>query len=507
MTAGALLKQRHVVPRWRPLRATVSSGELAMPSQAITAAPRRLSEELVRRLEAWRLQPDIMTAAEVLETALVDGHPEEAVRPARFLLEPRFNAAPLVREQAIRLLREINEGTLSSERSNPRSSVARWRSATRATPQDPHAWVKLALAYVTIGKDKPALRAMGVALTLAPHDRHVLRSASRLFLHRHDAERAHDLLRTNSATPSDPWLIAGEIALAWLAERSPRFFKAGVNMVEDSGMRPRQLSELASAIGTEHLMEGNKKARRLFRSSLIDPTGNSLAQAEWASSRITGIIDPTIIDRSEDSVEARVLQAYWLGDFREVINRSRAWYCEEPYSSRAPVAGSFAAITIEDYESALQFCDDGLKRNPDQPILKNNRAYALIATGRPEEAVQLIASVRSSSDGDWAAMATATEGFREMRYGDRKYGAALYRQAIEYFARTNPFSEANARAYFAVEAARGELPDAAQVLEEARAASKRVPLLKEAPVLLERAERWMMVVAHRSGRASLAGIG
>jgi hypothetical protein len=116
--------------------------------------------------------------------------------------------------------------------------------------------------------------------------------------------------------------------------------------------------------------------------------------------------------------------------------------------------------------------DVRIGRNSDQAILKNNRAFALIATDRPAEAVSLIASVRASSDATTAATGTATSGFLEMRFGDREYGVNLYRDVIAYFKRSNnAVAEAGALAYFAVEAARAELSNAPQILEEARTAA------------------------------------
>jgi hypothetical protein len=507
MTDGALLRDRHVVPRWRSLGTTVDSGELAMPPKATEASLRNPSNELIRRLEAWRLRSDTVTAAEAVETAIVEGLPDEAVRPARVLLLPGAGATTLVREQAGRLLRELGEESefLGKPEDDPGSgrSIARWRLATRFSPHDPLAWVELALNYVTIGKDKPALRAMAVALELAPHDRHVLRSASRLFLHRRDAEQAHDLLRNNPATRTDPWLMAGEIALSALAERTPRFFKAGVAVVEDSGLRPRHLSELASAIGTVHLKDGNRRARKLFSTSLVDPTGNSLAQAEWANPHLGGLVDPHVLESNKDSVEARVFQAYWKGDFHQIINLCQIWRIEEPYSSRPALSGSAAAIAIEDYAAALRFCDEGLKKNPQQAMLRNNRAYSLIATDRHAEAAHLIASSLASSDSNIVAFTTATLGFLKMRTGDYERGAKLYRDAIAYFRRSNNVvSESCALAHFAMEAARAELPETAQILADARIACKRVPHLKEAPILLARTELWMNAVAHRKGQMS-----
>jgi tetratricopeptide (TPR) repeat protein len=482
-----------------------------MPPAATGVILRNPSAELIRRVEAWQLRPDVLTAAEAVETAIVEGLAAEAIRPAQALLLPGSRATTLVRQQADRLLRELGQkseliGKADGLTSTSSPSIARWRLATHLSPHDPLAWVELALGYVTIGKNKSALRAMAVALQLAPHDRHVLRSAARLFLHRRDAEQAHDLLRNNPATSTDPWLMAGEIALSALAERKPRFFKAGVAFVADSGMRPRHLSELASAIGTVHLKDGNRRARQMFNASLVDPTGNSLAQAEWANPHLGGLVDRHVLERNEDSVEARVFEAYWRGDFREVINRCEAWRLEEPYSSRPCLFGSGAAITIEEYEEALRFCEEGLKKNSEQTILNNNRAYSLVATGQYPEARHLIASCLETSVVNAHAVATATFGFLHMRTGDYLQGAKLYRDAIASFKRSNNLaSESLAWAYFAVEAARAELPEAAQILADARDACKRVRGLPEAPVLLERAELWMKAIAHRKEPTSLVG--
>jgi tetratricopeptide (TPR) repeat protein len=475
------------------------------------AAPLRATHrtELVRRLEAWRLRPDTTSAAEAVETAIVEGLAVEATRPANVLLLPSSQATKLVREQAGRLLRELGQKSEFQSGDHPGSaslSINLWRQATRLSPRDPLAWVELSLGYVTVGKNDSALRAMTVALQLAPHDRHVLRSASRLFLHRRDAEQAHDLLLNNPATRTDPWLMAGEIALSAIAERKPRFFKTGVSFIDDSGMRPRHLSELASAIGTVHLKDGNRKARKLFNASLVDPTGNSLAQAEWATPHLGDLVVPHVLDRNEDSLEARVFQAYWKGDFRKAVDQCESWRVEEPYSSRPTLFGSCAAITIEDFPEALRFCDEGLKKNPEQSILKNNRAYALVATGQYTEGMHLIKSSLANSDGDARALTTATFGFLNMRIGNYEEGTKLYRDAIAYFKHSNNVASENiAWAYFAQEAARADLPEAAQTLAEAKNACKRLSYLRESAILLKRAERWMKATAHRKKQTSLVG--
>ena len=105
---------------------TVRSGELAIPRVATEAVARNPSQELVRRLEAFRRGPDKLTAADLIETAIVEGLPEEAVRAARILLLPRSGATPLLREQAGRLLREVHGESehLGQTEDDPGSPVA-----------------------------------------------------------------------------------------------------------------------------------------------------------------------------------------------------------------------------------------------------------------------------------------------------------------------------------------------------------------------------------------------
>ena len=50
---------------------TVRSGELAIPRVATEAVARNPSQELVWRLQAFRRGPDKLTAADLIETAIV----------------------------------------------------------------------------------------------------------------------------------------------------------------------------------------------------------------------------------------------------------------------------------------------------------------------------------------------------------------------------------------------------------------------------------------------------
>ena len=118
----------------------------------------------------------------------------------------------------------------------------------------------------------------------APSNRFILRSAVRLYVHLDEPDTAHRVLSDSASTPVDPWLVAAEIAVCTLLGRRSRLIKRGRDMLISGHHSTRDTAELASALGTIELeADASKRARRLFGSSLDDPTDNAVAQAVWAT--------------------------------------------------------------------------------------------------------------------------------------------------------------------------------------------------------------------------------
>lgn len=495
MTAQAFPKKRDIVPRWRPAARVAASGELAMPGKPAQDA--RIPEELEARLEAWRSGNDVIAAAELVETAIVEGREKEAERAARSLVREGSEATPLVKKQAALLLERLDPG--ASRQSG--IEIGPLRRHVYRYPADALSWVDLALGYVSHGEKDKAKRAMTVALQLAPADRHVLRSAARMHLHLDDPEQAHDVLRRNAATKFDPWLVAGEIALSSAAGRKPQFFKIGIDMVEDGGFQPLHVSELASAIGTVHLRDGNRRARKLFRTSLVNPTGNSLAQAEWANPHLGGeLVTSRQIDRVIDSGEARAFHAYWQGDFDGVIKICEQWMLEEPFASKPYAAGSSAALTLGEIDLGLRLAQRGLELEPESLLFRNQLAYALIEKGEFPRAAQILrqALIKKQTDDVPAEYLAATASMLSMRLGEIDDGIAGYRAVIATFKRQgNKNMEASAAAYLALEAARAGSTSASELIKQAEDLAKDLHYAPDCKVVLQRAKRWQAAVEHR----------
>jgi hypothetical protein len=161
MNPPAFDTQRRMVPRWRSLATTLQARELGCP---IKADRSKLGDhvtppDLLTRLERWRLTPDLVTAAELVEACIVEGREREAVDAARRLVTIDRNAAPLIREQAAKLLQRTGHGSELTDSDRPnRTLQVSPRFFLKLHPHDPLAWVELALAQTIRGGAKPGTR-------------------------------------------------------------------------------------------------------------------------------------------------------------------------------------------------------------------------------------------------------------------------------------------------------------------------------------------------------------
>ena len=131
--------QRRIVPRWRTLEITLQAGELrTLRKVAEKSDDGTIPPELVKRLERWRADPSLLTAGELVETAIVMGREKEAVRAAQRLLQVDGRATPLLKEQAGRLLfRAGASKPWFKPEVNPREAVSIWRARTRLHHRPP----------------------------------------------------------------------------------------------------------------------------------------------------------------------------------------------------------------------------------------------------------------------------------------------------------------------------------------------------------------------------------
>lgn len=428
--------QRRLVPRWRRLSLTVKSSELfSRKNSPLSLAGSNSSTSIDERIANWETAKSIVSAGELVESALVEGRPETAAAAASFLLNPEVPAAPEVKRLAEALFDMGMNAPLRVLPVTVTDGMAKhiWRRRLCQNPNNPLGWVELSLLQVVEGKHKDAERAMRVALALAPESRHVTRAAARLYLHLGALDHAHDVVLRNPATPHDPWLVAAEIALASVAERDSRFFRQGRRLLEDGSFGDRDITELAGSLATMELVDGRqKRSRDLFKRSVIEPTGNALAQAEWANPRFgLDLLEGRDL-KIQDADEALAIHLYREEKFAEVVPVCLRWAQAERYSIRPYELGALSASEDENYETAVKLAENGLSIRPDASRLLNSAAYALASLGRLDEAEGYLRHVRTDETVP-KLIALANRGLIAIKRGDTGRGVDYYAQAIRGF--------------------------------------------------------------------------
>ncbi len=509
MNISPLSDTRHLVPRWRSLAATLQSRELASYRSSGQSNNHKLSDELVMHLERWRTKPSLIAAAELVDIAILEGQENEAIDAARRLVLFDLSATPLIRDQAARLLARTGQEPELYQNSLIRRNIppGYWRRLTREYPDNALAWVELSLQHTVAGNHRDAQRCMAVATRLAPDNRHVLRSSSRLALHLGDPEQAHDILLGSEASKSDPWIIAAEIALAKVADRNPRRFKTGLGILDEGGLYPRQITELAGAIATVDLLDGNRKrSKKLFRASMTDPTGSALAQGEWATPLIGAEIVPIgALTSTLEAHEAKALHFWRERRFLAAADACERWASVDSFSIRPFEFAATTANILEDYDRANQFASRGLMLRKEAPMLLLSKVFSLASLNKVDEASKILRKVLGSTqDEKTRFIALANEGLISFRKGDLEFAKARYKESIDGFNRMRyVFLGAQAEIYMARESFIANDKDSLKLLENARKTMERIDKhnLSETSIILKSVERLFESNKHTSESA------
>jgi len=308
-------------------------------------------------------------------------------------------------------------------------------------PYNPILWVELSRCYSILGQEKQALKAMKIAVQLAPENRFVLRCATRLFSHYGELELAHDILRKNEITNFDPWLTSAEISVAMLKGKTSRFLKRGFELVNSKNLSPFSITELASSIATFELLFGSrKKSKKMFMKSLVSPNDNSLAQIEW----VLNNKDESLLNKSQLNIHAKHnFEAQAIANFHdekliEALNNTYQWFCDMPFSKSSVIMGSSIADILDNRSFSIDFMKAGLIAHPNDAQMLNNIAYYLALENKTIEAISYYEKVNFHGlSGLTKICLNATHGliyFREKKYEE---GRNAYNEAIEQIAKEN----------------------------------------------------------------------
>lgn len=304
------------------------------------------------------------------------------------------------------------------------------RAALRKEPAQPLAWTELARFHLSTGEGEKAKKAMQCALALAPQNRYVLRSAARFFDLFGDPDQASHALERSGRLTSDPWLVSAEIALNGVHRSN--CMKIGMRMLAEGTNTPRNLTELAAAVGTvEHHHGRHKSAKKMIAQSLLDPNENSIAQAIYISHSDSKIKLPYELLELPLTYEARARQSFADAAWEESMQQSVKWLRDEPFDTRPAQLGSSLCFNPSLTQQAFDIATEGLSCQPNDSLLLNNRAVASAYLGELENAIgDLTQAVKVDADKGYIL---ATFGLIAYRSGRSQLGARAYGMSIASF--------------------------------------------------------------------------
>lgn len=433
---------RRVIPNWRSLRDTVSNGELEYPSNE------HIAFNLEEYEHAWSREHSLLYASELVSAAVANGirHNSVAKDAAEFVLNQDGKTTESQRTVALSLLAEDNDRAfpkcnheideLLMNTGEIYAKIGYLKSIIRKYPFSPINYVEIARFYTMIGQTNQAIKMMNIALGLDSENRFISRSAARLFVHVEDLDLAHYVLRKKKQVAFDPWLMASEISVNLLRERSSSLIKKGVALINSGDFSPFSLSELSSSLGTLEFVKGTQKRSKLFfEKSLISPNDNSLAQAEWAkANKLSLHFDKTVCEKVNMSYEANALYAYQKDKYEDALKASIRWLNDMPYSKNPIFVGANISYTfLKDYKTAAKILKRGLEANPNEPAFMNNLAYTYALDGKLVEANEIIQKANKVADIDERTQIclSATRGLIAYREKRIEEGRALYMEAIK----------------------------------------------------------------------------
>ena len=432
------MSDRHMVPRWRSFAETTTLGELGRQSH--TQAHRAMgARTLATRINEWRTQRTIGHASDLLGVAIVVGNRGTDVMEAAELLTSDVSDAPT-------LARALGNAVLSgtahavghadASEHTVRAHIRTLKEWTRQEPRDAIAWVDLARMYCLVGHISGSKKCMDVAVGIAPNNRFVLRCAGRFWLHVGDPEKGYGCLVKGLVTANrDPWLMAAGIALSDTVNRRSPLLSRADRMLDDPRYSPKDVSELAAEMATRDSRAHKVgRAKKRFRQALEMPTENTLAQVAWVAQGGSRAVKSDIVAiLTDDAFEAKAQHYFYSGEWRQTIIECEKWACDEPYRSHPAIKGSYvAAVGLSDYVECDRLATAGLRANPANFALLNNKAFAcahLRDFGTARRILGYLEKSRLSEEE--RSVFLATSGLVAYRTGNINKGRELYREALK----------------------------------------------------------------------------
>lgn len=431
--------QRKLLPTWKEFNNSIPELQPLHPTNISKG-------NISSFVQDWKSCKNIANAGDLISAAIINARTdiEEVIEAANYVLYAN-EAHSVALSNTSKSILKISDGVDFAKY----EKIAQMKKLLIEYPTDAILHIEIARNYLLLGQIAQAQGHVETALYIDHHNRYVVRCAARFYIHLKDYERALRIIRASLLTKSDPWLMASEIGISQIVDKTSNNIKRGLTLINSNNFNVFDITELCSAIGTQELMSGAySKSRKLLNTSLRQPNSNSLAQAKW-------IFNEENLDLNFENVnldsgnfwEAKCYGAFKIEDYLHSLDFAKQWIAQEPYSTRAILyAYGLSVNYLYDLSSGEEIMKKALETHIGNPTFINNYAYTLVLDGQVELAEDIITKVKknnfSLTDIEDICL-TATKGMISFRKGDAKNGSLLYLNAIDRSKNITEYPELN----------------------------------------------------------------
>ena len=414
---------RKSVPKWNSFADAIKSGEMLAlnSSQVVANSENTAFRDRVREFHESR---SLFHATDLISCAVVLGLETEVKFAAEFILETADENMNSARTLARNILNggttsDLTFASLVHNKGNA-DRVRILRKVLEQNKRNAFLWCDLALNYESMGNHAKAEKALKIARTLAPDDRFILRSTTKFYHSNLRFDEAHRIIKRSPATKHDPWLMATEIALADEMGKTSQLFKIGRSILDDSSFSNFHIAELASAVGTfEFYHDSISKAKKHLELSLESPVENSIAQAAWIVTKNRFGLKNWAGKFTSRSIEAKVLDLHFVGDWPHSLSAANEWANQEPYFIKPQLMSASIYTMLRDSKKAIDCISSLISTHSNNPILLNIAAlnYARLGEFELSQKALSMASRLSAMPEYQKYVFIATNGYLNMKKG------------------------------------------------------------------------------------------
>lgn len=450
-------QRRNIIPLWRSYGDTALANELAFSGYRLL--PVRFGR-FDNYVEQWRAKQSVNAATDLINAAIISDqqHLPDVEKAAELICANDNLCSPIAVNLASAMLERPTQtvnlpspqetefdtkarlliDSLKEQDQVTEAQIGLLRRQLHEYCNNPIAYCDLARCHANMGMNDKARKEMLCAVQLAPHSRYVTRSAARFFVHIGEPDMAKKILMGNGWVKSDPWIMAAEIAVESVMERSSKLIKTGRALVFSGNVSAFSSSELCFAICKEDWKAGKRKdGRKMFSKGMLAPNDNCLAQAEFFAKDDANLrLDFAQYDQIVRKSEADTRSFYSSGLYGQAFLSAMEWMKDYRFSHE-PKAFAFhiSCIYLKKYNYAVDVAKHWLKYYPDDFTMINDVAYALGLDNKIEEAEHYLAQVslekQLRTEPNNAICLIATYGLLRYRKGEIEEGRKLYNSAID----------------------------------------------------------------------------